>query len=341
MKEFKAELNETTSQKLVESGKLKMISNNYLGAVSDFNNAIGLDPTNIAAYKELVVVKLAINDIIGAQKDFDTGNKIYEELEKGLNAKDEGNFFYEVGDYKSAIKSYNRAILYIPNVASTYYYRGCSKMQLNDYLGALEDFDKIINSNTCNKADAYYQRSLIKSQINKDKVGAITDINNAIEYSAIEAEYYFHRASLLDGDKERLQDLNKAIDLEPQNADYYLERGRILKSIGDKEGTLSDAKKYLEARISSYNFEPTLREYDNAINENPFNSNALLKRAMLKYTMMDYEGAIIDFDKVIELEPLNGEAYFVRGQSKKSIGQHGDGMFDLNMATLMGYENII
>ena len=149
-------IDKTESEVLLENGKAKISSGNYRGAIDDFTKAIELDNTSISAYLERSKAKRELNDTIGADKDFEKGNRLFQNLDEGLKANDEGDDYYYSNDYKNAIKRYNKAITLIPSVTSIYYYRGCSKQYLEDYKGAIEDFDRCIQTNASNKADAYY-----------------------------------------------------------------------------------------------------------------------------------------------------------------------------------------
>ncbi len=55
-----------------------------------------------------------------------------------------GNKKVELGDYRSAIEDYNKAIKIIPKFAEAYYGRGLAKGKLGDYRGAIEDYNKAI-----------------------------------------------------------------------------------------------------------------------------------------------------------------------------------------------------
>ena len=59
-------------------------------------------------------------------------------------------------------------------------------------------------------------------------------------------------------------------------------------------------------------FERGLSKYSKAIN----NSDAYVNRGISKYVLQDYQGAIADYSKAIELNPNYSEAYVNRGSSK-------------------------
>ena len=55
-------------------------------------------------------------------------------------------------------------------------------------------------------------------------------------------------------------------------------------------------------------------------------------RGYAKSHIGDYEGAITDFDRAIELDPDDGWPYTYRGYSKMNIGDHEGAIIDFNRA---------
>ncbi len=62
-----------------------------------------------------------------------------------------------------------------------------------------------------------------------------------------------------------------------------------------------------------------------------------LDKGVDKYNKGDYSGAIQDFNKAIELDPNDAEAYGGRGLAKILLGQKDSGCLDLSKASKLGY----
>lgn len=347
---------EDDSKAYIESGKLKASKKNYREAIDDFTTAIELDPSSIIGYMERSKAKTELNDKSGADKDLATGRRLFDNVDNGLKANDDGNAAYDEGDYKNAIKFYNKAIPLIPTITSIYYYRGCAKRYLEDYRGAIEDFNKSIELGASNMDDSYYQSSKIKSHIFHEKDGALQDINKAIELNPNDAEYYSSRAILVD-DYDALQDLNSAIELAPKEADNYIARSLGKQAMEDLEGSIDDLTTYIELnptdslltvseayslragmKLFQNELESALKDHNKAVESDRLNEKALVERGIVKDLLQDFNGAIIDYDKAIELNPKYADAYYHRGLVKQNIGKEDDGASDVIRAKALGFE---
>ena len=58
-----------------------------------------------------------------------------------------------------------------------------------------------------------------------------------------------------------------------------------------------------------------------------------------KYDLHDFEGAIEDYTKAIEIEPTDENAYYKRGLAKIEISEKESGCIDLSKASELGNES--
>ena len=108
--------------------------------ISDYTNAIEINPNDADAY-----------------------------WERGIAKED-------LGDLKGAIFDYTKVLEIDPQDSHAYYIRGIAKNESGDYEGAIADYNKVIEIRP--DADAYAKRALVKKQ-QKDYQGAIADFENA------------------------------------------------------------------------------------------------------------------------------------------------------------------
>jgi tetratricopeptide (TPR) repeat protein len=141
---------------------------------------------------------------------------------------DKGDKKYDLEDYKGAIADYNKAIQLKPDYALAYYSRGTVKYNLTDYKGAITDYNKAIQLNPSDTS-AYYNRGLAKYNL-QDYTGAITDYNKYIQLKPDDADAYYNRGGAKDDLKDyigAISDYNKAIRLNPDYAKTYNSRGTL------------------------------------------------------------------------------------------------------------------
>ena len=69
-------------------------------------------------------------------------------------------------------------------------------------------------------------------------------------------------------------------------------------------------------KLRSRNYQGAIVDFSKAIELNPKFNEAYFNRGDMKVRLKDYQGAIDDFSKAIELDPQNAMAYFNRGSVK-------------------------
>lgn len=146
--------------------------------------------------------------------------------------KDEWAYFNQgtangrIGNYKQAIKYFNKAIELNPELQRAYYNRAVAYEKLGNYDEAFKDFNKAIELNP-QLAMFYRGRGFAYAEIgNYDQ--AINDYNTAIELEPKYAEAYLHRGFAyadLGNHNQAIKDFNKAVELDPQYSSAYNDSG--------------------------------------------------------------------------------------------------------------------
>lgn len=176
--------NKSSAIEYFESGKSKYNQlNDYGGAMDDFNKSIEINPNFSEAFFNRGILKKVMEDYQGALEDY---NKAIELDENSEAYRFRAGIKSILNDFVGAMKDYNLAIVKHPNQRCTIYYnRGCLKFDLEDFKGAIDDFDKSIEANTISnkrwpRSDFYKKRGDCKLKI-EDYYGAIEDLNKAME----------------------------------------------------------------------------------------------------------------------------------------------------------------
>ena len=172
-------------------GQWKLKSNRYKEALSDFENAIKLNPTFIYTYRWRGDAKVALGNYKEAVADY---NKAIQLNPDDADAyRNQGNVHFHLaasesasgnlkkaqGLYEEAIENWTQAIKLAPKYADVYSNRGHTKAILGDYEGAIIDFDKAIQINP-EFAEAYYNRGRAKEALGQ-KEAAKADFQKAKE----------------------------------------------------------------------------------------------------------------------------------------------------------------
>jgi tetratricopeptide (TPR) repeat protein len=69
-----------------------------------------------------------------------------------------------------------------------------------------------------------------------------------------------------------------------------------------------------------------------SISLNKSNKKAIYKRAMAKYNLEDFKGALLDFDALIKLDNSNYQAYYERALTNLQLGNSSAACEDLKIA---------
>lgn len=324
-------LDEPTSDTkvLLERAKKKTKSKNYQGALDDINTILSIEPNNIDAYMERSTIKGKLNDSKGSKEDLDTAGVLIKKLDRGLKAHHKGLSKFDESDYKGAIKHFNDAISNGIDLGQTYHLRGLSKKYIEDFRGALIDLSKVIDSfpEYGEIFEVYYIRGKIRYHKLDDIDGALEDFNEAININPKADNVYISRANLknsIDDVEGTMSDYNNAIELNPKKAQTFFSRALLYMSLESYSEAITDLDAALKLGLSD---KDSVSLFD-----------AYSMRASCKLFSKKYSDAISDFDKTIELEPQNGEAYFERGEAWKIIGDNQKAAEDKFMAIKLGYE---
>ena len=338
-------------------GKAKLQLKEYQDAITDFDSAINKKPLNDEAY----------NDWMEAQ--YQKGNAYYlsheyfKACENWQKALDFG-YFDALKPIKKHCGKSDTASAYAYNLkqANKYFKKGLSFYNKKKYLKALNNFNLSVEKNPqYSDFEVYYFIGLSRYHLG-DIVRSFDDFNDAYLLKPDENSRSFSqwvdvlvwRGKVNQGIgwlKSACDDWKEAENYGSAEAtelfDMYCYRAEVTEEIEENA-----FYKYFEEGIGLYengDNASAIEKLDKALRADPETNNILLftYRASAKHKMHDYEGAIADFTRAIELKPEDNKqyldwirAYFNRGVSKYFLNDKNGACDDWKKARDLGLEDV-
>ncbi len=212
---------------------------NYEQALSDYNQAIALDPKYAAAYNNRGIIYDDLGNYEQALSDYNQA--IALDPKDALAYNNRGIIYKDLGNYEQALSDYNQAIALDPKYALAYNGRGIIYKDLGNYEMALSDYNQAIDLDP-KDAGAYNNRGTVYDDLGNYEQ-ALSDYNQAIALDPKDAMAYNNRGIIykdLGNYEQALSDYNQAIALDPKDALAYNGRGNVYKYLGNYDRALSD-----------------------------------------------------------------------------------------------------
>ena len=208
-----------------------------------------------------------------------------------------------------------------------------------------EKLSKLIEKNP-NDFQNYYDRA--QECFSTDFMQALDDLNKCIELNPNFADAYNSRACIYFHDlkdyEKAIEDNTKMIELEEReyphaSRDAYWNRADCYSFLKNYEKAVADYTKAIEIHIlGDEELKSELGEGEYFVGDEYFEIH--LGRGNAYLNLKEYEKAILDFDKIIELNRADyvDEAYYKRGVAYKALGENEKANADFKKAEELGYE---
>ena len=270
--------------------------------------------------------------------------------ENALAWHNRGWAYVEEKKYKEALADFDKAAELNPNSELPYLGRGWTYNQQKKYEAAIREYDKVIELNP-KYSVAWNNRGAAKSWLNKMRE-AVADYDKAIELKPNYVQAYENRSKAFNalGNYEKAsEDRRRAEHLKWSNekADKAIDKALALEQRGDVKGALKllneavklypDNQFVLVNRGNIYNdylkdYERAIDDYNKTIELNPKFSWPYLNRAIAYGRLKRWEEAIVDYGRAIELDANYASAYNGRAWSYCQIGKFEAALPDANKA---------
>ena len=150
-------------------------------AITDYTNAIELDPEYADAYNYRGISHLSNGDVDNAIADYTEAISLDQEFAEAY--KDRATAHFGNSDFDNAITDYTKAIQLDPDDTNIYNYRGLAHFGNSEVDKAIGDFSRAIQLKP-DSADAYYNRGIIQLSLQnweEAKADLTTAANNQLD----------------------------------------------------------------------------------------------------------------------------------------------------------------
>lgn len=201
---------------------------------------------------------------------------------------EEGEDYYDEGDYASALDRFDRAVSLSPKNADAHNSRGNALMMLGRYEDALQSFEQALRLDAGFMKAALNRAELLVDYLGRAREGE--DVCNRLLkrpldlYDAADAYFVKAKAGLGAGDLRRaLSMVDKGLDLSPGRAEFASLRGGILFEQG--------------------NYRKALVEFDRVLKQVPDDPDVHYRRGLVLEKLGREADARAAFARATEIDP--------------------------------------
>lgn len=331
-------------------GLLHKKENQYTESMNNFLKVIELDGDFLKAYLEIGILLNKKNNYSEALKFF---NQYIEKNNKNAVAYTHRGICYQNQNIlDKAIKDYKRALKLNPiyytadyNLAYCYRLSGKDKQ-------AVECYSKVINSHP-SEITTYFERA--KFFVQKQKYDeAIKDYTTIINLSPSHFFAYFERGNVFFEKgmySDAILDYTSAIQLDNQEPNTYFNRALCYREINRAQLSLNDISQsislqpslkgyYLRASLYHYNhqYQEAIVDYSRCLDIDSDCALVYLQRGRCYTSMNKNTLALKDLSKYIKLEPQDPQGYQSRMAVYEKQGKWEKAEKDRNKILNLGYD---
>lgn len=232
------------------------------------------------------------------------------------------------------------------NFVLTYYSKIDEIRHTNLYYPTLEQYNKENKLSSILKITN--NEVTLTAELINSHFEAINELSLKLSKDTNNADIYFNRAlefAMVQDFNSSVEDLNKAIALRPNFMLAYFCRAIIRYKLIEytKNATIDQnnagtdrAKKTAADQQSLFDVEKVMQDYEKVNMLTPDFEFAYFNMANILCTQKDFQTAISNYTKCIEIDRDFAEAYFNRGLTYLFIGEDAKGLADLSKSGELG-----
>lgn len=279
---------------------------NFEDAIDQYTKAIELDPDYDKAYIQRAIAYTKLDDYEKAAEDFDRAI-VFDEKDAGLYYYS-GTAYHLQGKNNIALAKLTKAVDMKNNFLEAYQVRSVVLIELERYQEALDDCQKCLKIKEDEKG--YYNIAQVYENLEMYQE-AETAYRESIAKNRKVVGTHFALANLLynrEDYSEAYTSVVAVLELEPSHLQGLLLQSRILSA--------------------QQNFPKAIEVLSIASIEYPDETEIYLLRGDYYSILNQGAFAIIDYSKVIELDPDLAEVYYKRGSAYEEIRDYEKALSD-------------
>ncbi len=233
---------------------------------------------------------------------------------------------------KRAVIEINKLIEFDKEVDQAYLLRGKARTIIKDFDKAITDLTLAVKLNNQNP-EAYFYLGICYST-KKDFENALRNLDLALESSPykpaleLRSEIYL----TIDNPDAALEDINLLIEQNPKSTKYLLKSADLKIKLFDQKGAKEDLEKALKFENENLSalYKLSKLEFNNknyrAVNKYltraisiKLDSDIVQLRGRAHYHLKDFQSAMKDLSKSIDLNSENYSAYYYRAKVKEAL----------------------
>lgn len=299
------------TDQVLRVGQNALYFEDYMLSIQYFNRVIQAKPYLAQPYFFRGIAKLNLDDYTGAEADATRAIELNPFLTDAWEVR--GVARQNMGRNADAVADYEHALQLLPRNRQLLFNKALACQDLGQNERADSAFTELL-THYPGFSHGYLGRARLR-MAQADTIGAIADIDRALDLNPKEANGYIMRADIAinrDKDFDRaLGDLDEAIRLQPRAAGLYVNRAYLRYRRDDFFGAMAD--------------------FDYAITLDPLNEAAIFNRALLEMESAANDRALEDLDRLIALNPANSRAHYNRAIVNSAKGRYREAADDISV----------